>query len=212
MIKYFQTLPKEFYFQGDEASSLDIVTNITSLVSLNEDLKTNGVVFYDYLVEDGDTPEILAHKFYGNSNRHWMVLMMNDIVHPQFDWPLSMNSLELYIDKKYEVQSNNTMSGLEWAKNNIKTYYKVVRKRNLVSKENQIQYIEIDGSTHANTNYVKNEYTLKNGNRIDIESDATHITYYTYEIFENDKKRKIKMLKPEYVEMVENELQDKFTV
>jgi hypothetical protein len=212
MIKYFQTLPKEFYFQGDEASSLDIVTNITSLVSINGDLKNNGVSFYDYLVEDGETPEIVAHKFYGNSNKHWIVLMMNDIVHPQFDWPLSTNSLELYIDKKYEVQANNTMSGLQWAKTNTKTYYKIVRKKNVNVNSVDVSYIEIDYSTFANTVYVKNEYTLKNGNRIDIESNATYITYYTHESSINDKKRRIKMLKPEYVEMVENELQDKFTV
>lgn len=212
MIKYFQTLPKEFYFQGDEASSLDIVTNITSLVSINSDLKNNGVAFYDYLVEDGETPEIVAHKFYGNSNKHWIVLMMNDITHPQFDWPLSTNSLELYIDKKYETQANNTMSGLQWAKTNTKTYYKLVRKKNVNNNSVDVSYIEIDSNTFANTSYVKNEYTLKNGNRIDIESNATYITYYTYEVSVNDKKRRIKMLKPEYVEMVENELQDKFTV
>jgi hypothetical protein len=212
MIKYFQSLPKEFYFQGDEASSLDIVTNITSLVSINGDLKNNGVAFYDYLVEDGETPEIVAHKFYGNSNKHWIILMMNDIVHPQFDWSLSTNSLELYIDKKYEAQANNTMSGLQWAKTNTKTYYKIVRKKNVNVNSVDVSYIEIDYNTFANTSYVKNEYTLKNGNRIDIESNATYITYYTHEVSENDKKRKIKMLKPEYVEMVENELQDKFTV
>jgi hypothetical protein len=212
MIKYFQTLPKEFYVSSEESTSLDIITNVTSLVSINKDLKNNGVTFYEYLVEDGDTPEILAHKFYGNSNRHWIVLMMNDIVHPQFDWPLGMNSLQLYIDKKYEVQANNTMSGLEWAKNNIKTYYKIIRKKNVISNEVSVSFIEIDEDTYANTTYVKEEYTLKNGSRVDIESNATHVTYYNYEISENDKKRKIKMLKPEYVEMVENELQDKFTV
>jgi hypothetical protein len=212
MIKYFQTLPKEFYFQGDEASSLDIVTNITSLVSINGDLKNNGVAFYDYLVEDGETPEIVAHKFYGNSNKHWIILMMNDIAHPQFDWPLSTNSLELYIDKKYEAQANNTMSGLQWAKTNTKTYYKIVRRKNVNVNSVDVSYIEIDYNTFANTSYVKNEYTLKNGNRIDIESNATYITYYTHEVSVNDKKRRIKILKPEYVEMVENELQDKFTV
>lgn len=212
MIKYFQTLPKEFYFQGDESSSLDIVTNITSLVSINGDLKNNGVAFYDYLVEDGETPEIVAHKFYGNSNKHWIVLMMNDIAHPQFDWPLSTNSLELYIDKKYEAQANNTMSGLQWAKTNTKTRYKIVRKKYLNTNSIDVSYIEIDSNTFANTSYVKNEYTLKNGNRIDIESNATYITYYTHEVSVNDKKRRIKILKPEYVEMVENELQDKFTV
>lgn len=212
MIKYFQTLPKEFYFQGNESSSLDIVTNITSLVSINGDLKNNGVAFYDYLVEDGETPEIVAHKFYGNSNKHWIVLMMNDIAHPQFDWPLSTNSLELYIDKKYEAQANNTMSGLQWAKINTKTRYKIVRKKYLNTNSVDVSYIEIDSNTFANTSYVKNEYTLKNGNRIDIESNATYITYYTHEVSVNDKKRRIRILKPEYVEMVENELQDKFTV
>ena len=212
MIKYFQTLPKEFYFQGNESTSLDIVTNITSLVSINGDLKNNGVAFYDYLVEDGETPEMISHKFYGNSNKHWIVLMMNDITHPQFDWALGTNSLEIYIDKKYEVQANNTMSGLQWAKNNVRSYHKNIQKRNIRSNETQLTIIHLDSSTYANTNPTTNEYFLNSGERVLVETSAFFVTYYNYEVYKNEEKRRIKMLKPEYVEMVENELQDKFTV
>lgn len=212
MINYFQSLPKEFYTSSNTASSLDIVTNITSLVTINQDLKDNAVTFYDYVVEDGETPENVAHRFYGNSNRHWIVLMMNNVVHPQFDWPLNTNSLELYINKKYETQANNQTTGVQWAKNNIKSYYKLERRYNIRSNEAREQYLEIDAAAYANTAYTSNEITLDSGETIKIESNGVYVTYYDYEVAMNERKRKIKILKPEYVEMVENELQDKFSV
>jgi hypothetical protein len=212
VIKYFQSLPKEFYDLIDDQSSIEIVTNITSLVSINKDLKNNGVSFYDYVVQDGETPENLAHKFYGNSNKHWIVLMMNDISHPQFDWPLNINSLELYINKKYEVAANNTMSGLDWAKTNVRSYHKSIQKINPRSNDQQLTIIHIDSATYANTSASTNVYELNSGETIRVETSAFYVTYYNYEIYKNEKKRNIKMLKPEYVELIENELQDKFSL
>lgn len=211
MIKYFQSLPTEFYTTANNASSLDVVTNITSLVTINSDLKNNGVTFYDYVIEDGETPETIAHKFYGNANRHWIVLMMNNIVHPQFDWPMSSNSLDSYINKKYEVQANNQTTGIQWAKNNIKAYYKFQRRQNSRSREFYTTSTEIDSATYANTAYVKTENVLDSGETIITETNGLYVTYYNYEVALNDKKRNIKILKPEYVELVENELEDKFS-
>jgi hypothetical protein len=43
----------------------------------------------------------MAHKFYGSVDYVWVIIIMNNIVNPYFDWPLSTNELERFLDDKY---------------------------------------------------------------------------------------------------------------
>jgi hypothetical protein len=96
MSKYFNYFPKTSYtFDG---TNIEYVTNLLSKVSFESDFKDNSVIYYEDLVGDGETPEIVAHKIYGSADKHWIILMLNDILHPQFDWPLNESSLNKYID------------------------------------------------------------------------------------------------------------------
>jgi len=52
-------------------------------------------------VKDGETPELLAHDFYGDANRHWIILLANDIIDPFYDWVLQDIHLSKYVTKKY---------------------------------------------------------------------------------------------------------------
>ena len=54
-------------------------------------------------VKEGETPERLADKFYGDSNYHWVILHVNEIIDPRFDWPLTTYQLEQYVGSKYGV-------------------------------------------------------------------------------------------------------------
>ena len=42
----------------------------------------------------GDTPEIIASKYYGDPEKHWIVLLANDIINPFFDFPLNYQEFE----------------------------------------------------------------------------------------------------------------------
>ena len=66
---------------------MDVVNNITSRFNFEEKFKENSAVAYEYEIKDSDTPEISASKFYGDSERHWIVLLFNNIIDPQFDFP-----------------------------------------------------------------------------------------------------------------------------
>ena len=50
---------------------------------------------------DGETPEIVADKFYNDSELYWIILMANEMIDPRFDWPLSYVNLLNYVDNKY---------------------------------------------------------------------------------------------------------------
>ena len=206
MSKYFNYFPKTFYKLNENSNDVDAVTNITSRFGFEQAFKNNSAVYYEYNIQDSDTPEIIANKFYGSPERHWAVLMINDIVDPQFDWPLDQRTIISYIDEKYSVNASVGQSGTTWAQSNIHSYYKVeTRTTNSTGTELQSK-LEIDANTYANVAATTSNLTLDDGNSITITTTKETKSYYDYEVEENEAKRTIKLLKPEFVSSIEEEL------
>jgi len=205
-MRYFEQLPKDFYTLIDNGK-LDVVTNITSKVTLDEDVKKNSSAFYTYIVPDGETPEHVADKVYGNSNRHWIILHMNDIVDPQAEWALSENNLNKVIEKKYEEMANGAPV-LNWTKTNIRNYFKIEQRNNIDTRTNNVDVLNVDANTYSNIVPSQTSVVTKDGNNIRIIVDKRTLTYYEFEHELNNRKREIKILKPEFVEVVERQLED----
>lgn len=206
MSKYFNYFPKTFYKLNQNSNDVDAVTNITARFGFEQTFKNNSAVYYEYDVQDSDTPEIIANKFYGSPERHWAVLMINDIVDPQFDWPLDQRTIISYIDEKYSANASVGQSGTTWAQANIHSYYKVeTRTTNSTGTELQSK-LEIDANTYANVAATTSNLTLDDGNSITITTTKETKSYYDYEVEENEAKRTIKLLKPEFVSSIEEEL------
>jgi len=214
MAKYFNYFPKTVYSTDTKSNALDTVTNLIARFSFEQNLKENSSVFYFYDIKDGDSPEIIARKFYENVERHWIVLLFNDIVDPQFDWPLESRTLNEYIDRKYSSPeyadtANTSVSGLSWAKSlsNVHSYYKVITETTF--DKTTVQKLEVDSLTYANNTLMQNgtnqNYLLGDNTSVNIKITKETKSYYDYELEENEKKRKIKLLKPEFVSAVEKE-------
>jgi len=110
-----------------------------------------------YYIQEGDTPEILAKKFYNNVYYHWIILVVNDIVNPYEEWPRNSNAMFAYTEDKYGVG------------NALKVHHYVLEEDTSII---------VDYST---------------------ELDILPITNLDHEIAENDLKRRIWLLKPEFV-------------
>lgn len=205
MAKYFNYFPTTFYNSSNTSLSLDTVTNIIARFSFEASLKEDSAIFYPYDIQDGDTPEIIANKYYGSSEKHWIVLMFNDIIDPQYDWPLDQRTFITYVNDKYSANgaANTTVqSGIVWAQstNNIKKYYKtIVRVGSEATRDTITEKIEIDANTYANVTTSTTEYTLQSGRKVTETISKSKLTYYDYEVEQNEAKRKIKLLKSEYV-------------
>jgi len=211
MAKYFNYFPKTLYTANNRTGNLDTVTNIISRFGFETTLKENSSAFYKYDVQESDTPEIIASKFYGSSERHWIVLMFNDIFDPQYDWPLHYSTLIKYIDKKYSANNYaNTAStgvtGLSWAMNvnNVHAYYKVIKRTN-VDNISITEKLEVDANTWANVAPSSVNYTLQDGSVITLTITKEKETYYDYENDLNEEKRSIMLVKPEFVSAIEKE-------
>jgi hypothetical protein len=211
MAKYFNYFPKVPYFLDDDKTAVDVITNLTFKFKFNDTFKENSVVYYDYIVSEGETPEIIADKIYNSSERHWIILMLNNIVNPSVDWPMSTQALNKYINVKYSANNyadtaNTSNTGLSWSESNIKEYF-ITEKRTILKTgektETKIIITELD---YANTSpSTTNTYTLGDGTQIELNSTKGSKSYYEYEIDKNEDKRPIKLLRNEFVPLLEKE-------
>jgi hypothetical protein len=212
MAKYFNYFPQTAYYLSDDNSSLDVVTNIMSRFSFNATSKDKLVMYSKYDIFDGETPEIIADKLYGSPEKHWIILSVNNIKNPQFDWPLRYNDLTKYIDIKYRgvtyANTANSGTGLSWAKSHTHSYY-INEKRTLPTGDETLETIIIDAATFANTNTTSTVvYTLYDSTNVTITTTKSSISYYEYEIEENEGKRTIDILRPEFVKTIEQEFRN----
>lgn len=85
------------------------ISNILKRITIPSLLKTEATVYYNYILVDNDTPELLAYKLYGDVNKHWIILAMNNIIDPHFDWLLSENEVYRLAEEKYGVGNINDL-------------------------------------------------------------------------------------------------------
>ena len=78
-----------------------IVTNLLRRVAIRSKVKANTLFFDTYDVKEGETPEMVAHKLYGDPELHWVVLLVNNVTERYHQWPKNTNQFLAYINDKY---------------------------------------------------------------------------------------------------------------
>ena len=78
-----------------------LVTNLMKRVALRSKVRTNTMLFDTYEVKEGETPEMLSDKLYGDSNLHWIIMYVNNITDRYHQWPLSTPQFLAFINDKY---------------------------------------------------------------------------------------------------------------
>lgn len=229
---YFQKFPLTFYTL-DGNKTVDVVRNIFLRAVFTNELKDNYSLYDEYDIVDGETPEIVAHKVYGNSNLHWIILLLNDIIDPRYDWIISQNNLLEYVKAKYGVDSVNAIHHYEDASGNIVN-------GNVIANAATFGNIDAGDVVYNNSNegvgYVASKLSstaivlvVTKGGFVasDVVSDniagengvtltatqpipsITPVTNYIYEERLNETRRRIKLLKPQYVQQVITEFESK---
>lgn len=75
--------------------------NLISKVAFNDAARKAAAVYYPYTIIEGERPDTIAAGYYEDSRYSWLVYMVNDIVDPHHDWPLTEEQLRASIIKKY---------------------------------------------------------------------------------------------------------------
>ncbi len=206
MPRYFKYFPTTPYSLSNNYTDIQTVTNLTTGFSFDNNLTENSVLYYEYTIKDGDTPENLSHKIYGTSENHWIIMKMNNIIDVKNDWPLDQESLVECANTKYSAYANTPgQTGYEWARDNTHSYYKVETKTNTFDGSKHIDIIQVDPFAYANISVSSTDYTLPENSVLRIEVSKTAKSYFEYENEQNESKRNLRILKPEYAQIVHNE-------
>jgi hypothetical protein len=77
------------------------MSDITVRFKVEQTVIDEGAYPLNITINDTDRPEILAHRVYKDSYLNWMVLNLNNMVNPYYDWVLSSVAMDNYITEKY---------------------------------------------------------------------------------------------------------------
>lgn len=198
MALYFKDFPKVKYnFDGNQFNRKVTMTDLTFRFKLRDSIKNNLYAYYDLEVEENDTPEIASYQYYKNSEYHWLIAMANDYVDVQYDWPLNYSSLKKYLIKKY--------GSIENADTEIHHYEKVITRYDQTTRTTtEIVQIIQESTYDALPASSFAQYNLQNTT---IEETITKRTVSNreYETRINDEKLNIKVIKDEYLPIIQDE-------
>jgi hypothetical protein len=97
---YFSKFPLMAYdMAGNE--NWKLLPNILRRVKLRAGIRSGSFLFDNYDVKDGERPEDIAFKLYGDPELHWVVLMTNNITDRYYQWPLTQPQFQEYLKDKY---------------------------------------------------------------------------------------------------------------
>lgn len=173
---YFEDFPKVSY-DIKKNGKVENVTNIMLRYKFNAIIKNFVSPYYDYTIQDGDRADIVAFNEYDDYTLDWLIYMVNDIIDPNFDWPLSQRTLQKYISEKY--------GSIPTSQATIHEYRKVLNQQSVLS----------DGTIIPKKTLIVDETTYNTLSEVNRES----ISKYQYETDLNDSKRQIKLVSEEFV-------------
>jgi hypothetical protein len=194
-MSYFAKYPKVVTTQKDGTRS--VMVNLLTRSSIIQTLLDNPLLFYSYDVQDGETPEMIAHRYYNDSYFYWLILYANQINDPQWGWPLDRASFERYIVDKYTTQNPYST---------IHHYEKIITQFESSTRTTTVKNITIDEDTYNALAPSKTVYQFPTSTTTITISKAA-ITLYQYELNLNESKRNIKVIKKEFAETINSQFE-----
>ena len=78
-----------------------LLPDILRRVKQRNAIKSGQFIFDTYDVKNGEKPEDIAYKWFGDAQLHWVILMTNDVTDRYYQWPMNDAQFEEFIADKY---------------------------------------------------------------------------------------------------------------
>ena len=194
MSSYFSELPDfEYVSRLPDAKISDYirVKNLFKRGFLREDIFQDLAFFTKYQIIGDDRPDNVAFTNYNDSTLDWLVLMANNILNVADEWPISQSSFdEIMLDRygSYDTLFN----GIH--------HYETTEVRDSRNRIIVPSGLKVD-SDYSITFFDDNADQMK------TLTPVIPITNYQYEEKINNEKRSIYLLKPEYIQVVRDDIE-----
>ena len=90
-----------------------LLPDILRRVKLRTGIRTGTFLFDNYDIKDGENPEDIAFKLYGDAEYHWVVLMTNNVTDRYYQWPLTQPQFQEHLADKYGAGSEDAVHHYE---------------------------------------------------------------------------------------------------
>ena len=198
MSSYFSEVPDfEYVSRLPDAKISDYirVKNLFKRGFLREDIFQDLTFFTKYQVRGDDRPDNVAFEIYKDSTLDWLVLTANNIVNIQNEWPIPNSVFDELMTERYGTYENLIGGIHHYETIEVKDARDVV----IVNKGLQVE------STYSVT------FFDERANDMRTVTPTIPITNYQYEQKINEAKRNIYLLKPKYLQVVRDDLEDLMT-
>lgn len=215
---YFNYFPKIVYTFDRDTVNQQAVTNIFARSTFLKEIADNSSIYFEYQVQESDTPEVIAHKIYGDAYRSWIVLLFNKYINPLYEFPMKSVVLDEYVENRYnqtlneakttihhyeqEVTTTITFNGVQFYQSSVSS---IISDKEFNFVTNTLVDRAVPETADTSVTVSTEQKTLANGQTATIVTRNKAVSNYQYEINENEKRRKIKLLDPAYVSGVEQE-------
>ena len=190
MANYFSSIPNVDYdINGTEPNQFRSVTNIMQRVRFKPSVLENITDYYPYYVREGERPDIVSFNTYGTVAYSYLILLINNIVDPLFDWPLPSRQFENYIIEQY--------GSVSAAQSTNKYYYQIVRAE--VARTGVSERVPEYKIIVVQTTYNSLDASVRSAQNV-----------YDYEVEQNDNKREIKLINPDFIQDIDYEVKTAF--
>mgnify|MGYP001407329125 CR=1 FL=1 len=193
MSNYFRRLPDLEYISRLKDSGLSdyiVVKNLFKKGILREDIYENIATFEKYKIIGDERPDNVAKKVYDNSELDWLVLVTNNIINIQTEWPMRQNDFDEHLLLKYGTYETLYSEIHHYESKEIKDANNVVLLPEGLWVDENYEFI----------------YTNPQG-ILEKRRPGLPVTNYEHEIKLEDDKRNINLLKPRYVNLVIDDLE-----
>ena len=141
---YFSQFPV-IYYDAVGNSNPKVVTHLLKRVALHSKASETVALFDTYDVRNGETPEMIAHKYYDDAEYHWVILLINNITDRYHQWPMNTLQFLAHLAERYDNV-------------NAVHHYEIYQKSGDTSVKINIgtSNVDVDGNTIADATLVTN--------------------------------------------------------
>ena len=190
MSNYFSYLPNLEYVNRipseQNISSYTEVKNLFKRVKLSNKLFQDLTNFTKYQIVGDERPDNVANKIYNNPNYDWIVLLSNNIINIQDEWPMSNRTFELYMNKKYGVTNYDNIHHYE----------------SIEVKDSSNNYTVLKKGLEVPSDYSITFYDGALGRMSTVTNTNVGVSNYEYESRIQDDKRSIFLLRSDLIQTV----------
>ena len=194
--KFFRYVPDFDYVsrlsKAQNISDYIRVKNLFKRTKISEVIFNDLTFFTKYQIISDERPDNVAFKVYGDSNLDWMILLANNIINLQQEWPLEHQSYYNYLIGKY---------GSDAALQNIH-HYETREIKNSVGKVIVPEGLEV--ASDFSITFFDTGLGVQQTVSTEI---VTEITNEVYENRINDDKRNINIIKPRFIGLIIEEIE-----